>query len=52
MTGLPPGDDSFFDESGFHIMLLEELGLAVHQLEGMSLERFSNLRVQLLARAA
>ena len=52
MTGLAPIGDGFFDEPGFRIMLREELGLAVYQLRGMGCERFRDLRVQLLTRAA
>jgi hypothetical protein len=33
-------------------MLCEELGLSVHDLGGIGLERFGDLRVQLLPRAA
>ena len=36
MTGLAPADDGFFNEPGFRVMLRQKLGLAVHQLRGMS----------------
>jgi hypothetical protein len=48
MTGFAPIGDRFFDESRLGIMLCEKLGLAANQLRGMSLERYGDLRVQLL----
>ncbi len=51
-TGLTPEDDGFFCEPSLGIMLCEQLGLAVHDLGEMGFERFGDLRVQLLARAA
>ena len=47
-----PSRRQIFDEPGFGVMLGEELELAVDQLGGMGFERFGDLRVQLLARAA
>jgi hypothetical protein len=47
-TGLAPASDRFFNEPGFGIMLREEFGLVLHNLRGMSFERFGDLRVQLL----
>ena len=41
-----------FDESGFDIMLGEDLRLSLHDLGRMGFERNSNLRVQLLSSAA
>jgi hypothetical protein len=52
MTGLAPAGYGFFDKSGLGVMLCEELGLSVHDLGGIGLERFGDLRVQLLPRAA
>jgi hypothetical protein len=50
--GLTPEGDGFLNQPGFHKMLREELGLALHQLGGMGCERFGDLCVQLPARAA
>jgi hypothetical protein len=52
MGGLAPAGDGFFNEPGFRVMLREELWLGVRQLRGVGFERFGNLCVQLLARAA
>src|SRR4029077_3663295 len=52
MTGLAPAGDGFFNEPGLRVMLCKELGLALDQLGGVGFERFGDLRVQLLPRAA
>ena len=52
MTGFAPIGDRSFDETGRGVMLGQELGLVSHQLGGMGFERFGDLRMQLLARAA
>ena len=49
MAGLAPIGDGFLDEPRLGVVLREKLGLAVHQLGGMGLERFGDLRVRLLA---
>ena len=45
VTGPAPAGDGFFNEPSFRIMLREKFGLAVHQIGGMSFERFGDLRV-------
>ncbi len=52
LAGLAPAGDGFFDEPGLRVMLREELRLAVNKLGEMGFERFGDLRMQLLARAA
>ena len=49
LARLGPAGNGFVDEPRFGVMLREELGLDVHQLGGMGLERFGDLRVRLLA---
>ena len=49
--GFAPVVGGFFNEPSLSVMLRQELGLVLHDLGGMGLECFGNLRMQLLPSA-